>query len=112
MFLINNAALVSIRDFFFSFKNIQIKILLTLTFLNGNARPSYVTIRNYNILLQNKLIQKEHNCTHDIFQSFQEEVQAHKPLTADVLQTGELLLHCMNSASPCESYYLYQTIMQ
>ncbi|KAF4105759.1 centrosomal protein of 68 kDa [Onychostoma macrolepis] len=34
------------------------------------------------------------------YKSFQEEVQAHKPLTADVLQTGELLLHCMNSASP------------
>ncbi len=46
LFLINNAALVSIRDFFFFFKNIQIKILLTLTFLNGNARASYVTIRN------------------------------------------------------------------
>ncbi|XP_048060785.1 centrosomal protein of 68 kDa isoform X2 [Megalobrama amblycephala] len=34
------------------------------------------------------------------YKSFQEEVQAHKPLTADVLQTGEMLLHCMNSASP------------
>ncbi|KAL1263018.1 hypothetical protein QQF64_005757 [Cirrhinus molitorella] len=34
------------------------------------------------------------------YKSFQEEVQAHKPLTEDVLQTGEMLLHCMNSASP------------
>ncbi|XP_016326626.1 centrosomal protein of 68 kDa-like [Sinocyclocheilus anshuiensis] len=34
------------------------------------------------------------------YKSFQEDVQAHKPLTADVLQTGEMLLHCMNSASP------------
>ncbi|XP_051946576.1 centrosomal protein of 68 kDa [Xyrauchen texanus] len=34
------------------------------------------------------------------YKIFQEEVQAHKPLTADVLQTGEMLLHCMNSASP------------
>uniref|UniRef100_A0A8C1YYN9 Centrosomal protein 68 n=1 Tax=Cyprinus carpio TaxID=7962 RepID=A0A8C1YYN9_CYPCA len=34
------------------------------------------------------------------YKSFQEEVQAHKPLTADVLQTGKMLLHCMNSASP------------
>ncbi|XP_056616093.1 centrosomal protein of 68 kDa isoform X2 [Triplophysa dalaica] len=34
------------------------------------------------------------------YKSFQEEVNAHKPLTADVLQTGEMLLHCMNSASP------------
>ncbi|XP_042592057.1 centrosomal protein of 68 kDa [Cyprinus carpio] len=35
-----------------------------------------------------------------IERSFQEDVQAHKPLTEDVLQTGEMLLHCMNSASP------------
>lgn len=34
------------------------------------------------------------------YKSFQEEVNAHKPLTVDVLQTGEMLLHCMNSASP------------
>ncbi|KAA0717931.1 Centrosomal protein of 68 kDa [Triplophysa tibetana] len=35
-----------------------------------------------------------------VYKSFQEDVNAHKPLTADVLQTGEMLLHCMNSASP------------
>ncbi|XP_060782137.1 centrosomal protein of 68 kDa isoform X2 [Neoarius graeffei] len=35
--------------------------------------------------------------------SFQEDIQAHKPLTASVLQTGEMLLCYMNSASPCES---------
>ncbi|XP_026800564.3 centrosomal protein of 68 kDa isoform X1 [Pangasianodon hypophthalmus] len=34
------------------------------------------------------------------YKSFQEEVQAHRPLTASVLQTGEMLLCCMNSASP------------
>uniref|UniRef100_A0A8C2KLG2 Centrosomal protein 68 n=1 Tax=Cyprinus carpio TaxID=7962 RepID=A0A8C2KLG2_CYPCA len=34
------------------------------------------------------------------YKSFQEDVQAHKPLTEDVLQTGEMLLHCMNLASP------------
>ncbi|XP_052007366.1 centrosomal protein of 68 kDa-like isoform X2 [Xyrauchen texanus] len=34
------------------------------------------------------------------YKTFQEEVQAYKPLTADILQTGEMLLHCMNSASP------------
>lgn len=41
------------------------------------------------------------------YKSFQEEVHAHKPLTADVLQTGEMLLHCMNSASP----FLKDTLM-
>ncbi|XP_051503558.1 centrosomal protein of 68 kDa [Myxocyprinus asiaticus] len=41
------------------------------------------------------------------YKSFQEEVQAHKPLTADILQTGEMLLHCMNSASP----FLKETLM-
>ncbi|XP_067277791.1 centrosomal protein of 68 kDa isoform X2 [Pseudorasbora parva] len=41
------------------------------------------------------------------YKSFQEEVQAHKPLTADVLHTGEMLLHCMNSASP----FLKDTLM-
>uniref|UniRef100_A0A4W4E1K7 Centrosomal protein 68 n=1 Tax=Electrophorus electricus TaxID=8005 RepID=A0A4W4E1K7_ELEEL len=35
------------------------------------------------------------------YKSFQKEVQAHRPLTASVLQTGEKLLWCMNSASPC-----------
>ncbi|XP_065152856.1 centrosomal protein of 68 kDa [Paramisgurnus dabryanus] len=34
------------------------------------------------------------------YKSFQEDVHAHKPLTTDVLQTGEMLLHCMSSASP------------
>ncbi|XP_053477562.1 centrosomal protein of 68 kDa [Ictalurus furcatus] len=34
------------------------------------------------------------------YKSFQEEVQDHRPLTASVLQTGEMLLCCMNSASP------------
>lgn len=41
------------------------------------------------------------------YKDFQEEVQAHKPLTTDVLQTGEMLLHCMNSASP----FLKDTLM-
>ncbi|KAI5107930.1 centrosomal protein of 68 kDa isoform X1 [Silurus meridionalis] len=34
------------------------------------------------------------------YKSFQEEVQAHKPLTTSVLQTGECLLSCINSTSP------------
>uniref|UniRef100_W5K7V1 Centrosomal protein 68 n=2 Tax=Astyanax mexicanus TaxID=7994 RepID=W5K7V1_ASTMX len=34
------------------------------------------------------------------YKSFQKEIQAHQPLTASVLQTGEMLLCCMNSASP------------
>ncbi|TRY88014.1 hypothetical protein DNTS_028267 [Danionella cerebrum] len=34
------------------------------------------------------------------FKSFQEDVQAHKPLTADVVQTGEMLLRCMDSTTP------------
>ncbi|KAL6487042.1 hypothetical protein MHYP_G00036680 [Metynnis hypsauchen] len=41
------------------------------------------------------------------YKSFQKEIQAHQPLTASVLQTGELLLCCMNSASP----YLKETLM-
>uniref|UniRef100_A0A3B4C8L6 Centrosomal protein 68 n=1 Tax=Pygocentrus nattereri TaxID=42514 RepID=A0A3B4C8L6_PYGNA len=40
------------------------------------------------------------------YKSFQKEIQAHQPLTASVLQTGELLLCCMNSASP----YLKETL--
>ncbi|KAF5901578.1 centrosomal protein of 68 kDa-like, partial [Clarias magur] len=34
------------------------------------------------------------------YKSFQEEVQTHRPLTASVLQTGDMLLCCMNSAAP------------
>ncbi|KAK2852533.1 hypothetical protein Q7C36_007734 [Tachysurus vachellii] len=41
------------------------------------------------------------------YKSFQEEVQAHRPLTTSVLQTGEILLCCMNSASP----FLKDTLM-
>ncbi|XP_062850922.1 centrosomal protein of 68 kDa [Trichomycterus rosablanca] len=41
------------------------------------------------------------------YESFQKEVQAHRPLTASVLQTGEILLFCMNSASP----FLKETLM-
>ncbi|KAG7333947.1 hypothetical protein KOW79_002354 [Hemibagrus wyckioides] len=41
------------------------------------------------------------------YKSFQEEVQAHRPLTTSVLQTGEMLLCCMNSASP----FLKDTLM-
>ncbi|KAI4874645.1 hypothetical protein NFI96_031135 [Prochilodus magdalenae] len=41
------------------------------------------------------------------YKSFQKEIQAHQPLTASVLQTGEMLLCCMNSASP----FLKETLM-
>ncbi|KAM9477414.1 centrosomal protein of 68 kDa [Clarias gariepinus] len=34
------------------------------------------------------------------YKSFQEEVQTHRPLTASILQTGEMLLCCMNSTAP------------
>ncbi|XP_062375909.1 centrosomal protein of 68 kDa [Sardina pilchardus] len=34
------------------------------------------------------------------YKSFQRDVQAHRPLTGAVLDTGEALLHCMNSTSP------------
>lgn len=34
------------------------------------------------------------------YQSFQREVSSHQPLTTTVLQTGELLLNCINSTSP------------
>ncbi|XP_029927065.1 centrosomal protein of 68 kDa [Myripristis murdjan] len=34
------------------------------------------------------------------YQSFQREVSDHQPLTTSVLQTGELLLACINSTSP------------
>ncbi|XP_066534509.1 centrosomal protein of 68 kDa [Hoplias malabaricus] len=41
------------------------------------------------------------------YKKFQKELQAHQPLTASVLQTGEMLLGCMNSASP----FLKETLM-
>ncbi|XP_076830780.1 centrosomal protein of 68 kDa [Brachyhypopomus gauderio] len=41
------------------------------------------------------------------YKNFQKEVQAHRPLTASVLQSGEMLLCCMNSASP----FLQETLM-
>ncbi|TSK22667.1 Centrosomal protein of 68 kDa [Bagarius yarrelli] len=41
------------------------------------------------------------------YKSFQEEVQSHRPLTTSVLQTGKMLLCCMNSASP----FLKDTLM-
>ncbi|KAK3573372.1 hypothetical protein QTP86_024608 [Hemibagrus guttatus] len=43
----------------------------------------------------------------DDYKSFQEEIQAHRPLTTSVLQNGEMLLCCMNSASP----FLKDTLM-
>lgn len=36
------------------------------------------------------------------YQSFQREVSSHQPLTSSVVHTGQLLLSCINTMSPCQ----------